>query len=515
MTLDTRAPRHAALPLALTAVALAGLAREAPASPQDLNPAIMSVAEGSDPRGLVANEEGAFDGVTLFSPLNSLDTYLIDMDGEVVHHWRTDSATSSGLYLMDDGTLLRCGREDTEPKFNGGGIAGRIQRLAPDGSIVWSHQLASEDRWQHHDVEPLPNGNLLAISWERIPAERAVALGRHPDHVGTAGLWTDSVQELRPLEGGGAEVVWEWHARDHLVQDLDPKLPGHGSIAEHPGRLDINFDHRDAAPMTAEELAKQAELEEELRALGYVGGEADEEEEEVDRSPYDRSGDWLHTNAVSYLPQHDLIVLSSPELCELLVIDHSTTTAEAAGSTGGRFGKGGEILWRWGNPRNYGHGTDEDKALFYQHDPTWVVGALGDLGLLVFNNGRGRPDGDYSSVEELILPFDPEQGFTREQGQPFGPEGPDWIHAPGNEAFFSAFISGAQRLPNGNTLICSGAPGRIFEVTLAGEVVWDFKNPYGGEIDPPEHAGRAPSKALFRATRLPRDHPGVIALLEE
>jgi hypothetical protein len=339
-----------------------------------------------------------------------------------------------------------------------------------------------------------------------------VALGAVIKHSRDWNLARESA--LSPLEGGGAEVVWEWHTRDHLVQDLDPKLPGHGSIADHPGRLDVNFDHRDAAPMTAEELAEQAELEEELRALGYVGG-AEDDEEQVDRSPYDRSGDWLHTNAVAYLPEHDLIVLSSPELCELLVIDHSTTTAEAAGSTGGRFGKGGEILWRWGNPRNYGHGTDEDKALYYQHDPTWVVGALGDVGLLVFNNGRGRPDGDYSSVEELILPFDPEHGFAREAGQPFGPEAPDWLYAPGNEAFFSAFISGSQRLPSGNTLICSGAPGRIFEVTPAGDVVWDFKNPYGGEIDPPEHAGRAPSKALFRATRLPRDHPGVAALLAE
>ena len=484
------------------------------AAPQDVNPAIMSVDEGSDPRGLVAHEAGAFEGVTLLSPLNSRDTYMIDMRGEVLHQWGTDSSTASGLYLMDDGTLLVCERVDEDPKFRGGGIGGLIKRLAPDGSVLWSHRIASDERWQHHDIEPLPNGNLLAISWERIPADGAIALGRDPAHVGEAGLWTDSVQELRPTPDG-AEVVWEWHARDHLVQDFDESLPNYGSVPDHPGRIDVNYDHRDRPPMTQEELEAQRAIEEELRALGYVGGEEDQDEEDADRSEYDRSGDWLHTNAVSYLPKHDLIVLSSPELCELLVIDHSTTTAEAAGSEGGRFGRGGEILWRWGNPKTYGRGTDEDKRLFYQHDPTWVVGALGDLGLLVFNNGRGREDGDYSSVEELILPFHPERGFELEEGQPYGPDEPDWIYAPGKREFYSAFISGAQRLPNGNTLVCSGAPGRVFEITDRGDVVWDFKNPWGGEIAPPEHAGRAPAKALFRATRLPRDHPGVLALLAE
>ena len=80
--------------------------------------------------------------------------------------------------------------------------------------------------------------------------------------------------------------------------------------------------------------------------------------------------------------------------------------------------------------------------------------------------------------------------------------------------FYSAFISGAQRLPNGNTLICSGAAGRLFEVTREGRIVWDYRNPLGGDVDPPDHAGKAPPLALFRGARYAKDHPGVRALLE-
>jgi hypothetical protein len=216
----------------------------------------------------------------------------------------------------------------------------------------------------------------------------------------------------------------------------------------------------------------------------------------------------LHTNAVAYHPGLDLILLSSPELSEIFVIDHSTTSAEAATSSGGRYGRGGELLWRWGNPRMHGVGDESDRRLFYQHDPTWL-GTADDLRVLVFDNGGGRPDGSgWSEVLELRLPFDAERGFTRA----FGDAEPVWSYSD-PERFFSAFVSGAQRLPNGNTLICSGAGGRIFEVTRAGEIVWDYANPFGGDVTPPEHAGKAPPLALFRATRLARDHPGVLALL--
>ena len=468
-----------------------------------------SEANASIPRGVRIHEKGAFDGYTLFAPLNGVTVYLIDMAGEVVHSWKTDSAPGGWMYLLDDGTLLRCGREDEDPQFRGGGIGGRIQKLAPDGSVLWHYQLANENRQQHHDVQPLPNGNLLVIAWERIPAGDAVGRGRDPEKVGKVGLWPDAVLEIEPTLPKGGEIVWEWHAWDHLVQDTDPKQPNYGSIPDHPELIDINADHRDQPPMTEEKRREMEKMQKQMAALGYAGGKKEETAPDGKaKKRGDVTGDWLHTNSIAYCDEFDLIVLSTPKLNELWVIDHSTTTEEAASHRGGRFDKGGDLLWRWGNPRTYGAGEDADQRLFFQHDPTWLVGKTGELRVLVFNNGRGREDGDYSSVDELVLPFDPARGFAREPGQPFGPAEPAWTYSD-REHFYSGFISGAQRLPNGNTLICSGAGGRLFEATRDGRIVWDYRNPFGGEIKPPEHAGNAPPLALFRGTRLSRDHSGV------
>ncbi len=278
--------------------------------------------------------------------------------------------------------------------------------------------------------------------------------------------------------------------------------------------ININADHRDQTALTDAERKKQAAIEAQMRALGYAGGDEEEEDDEdaADDGASDKGADWLHTNGIDYHPGYDLIVINTPELNELWVIDHSTSTRQAASHRGGRWGKGGDLLFRWGNPRNYGAGKDSDRRLFYEHDPKWIFdGPERGLRLTIFNNGGGRPGGDFSSVDELLLPFDPEQGFVREPGEPFGPNEPVWSYSDqGN--FYSSFISGAHRLPNGNTFICSGAPGRMLEVTPAGEIVWDYLNPYGGETQPGENAPSVPRTALFRATRIAPDHPGLRAL---
>lgn len=457
-------------------------------------------------RGLALNEEGAFQGYTLFAPLLSKTTYLIDMEGNPVHTWEAENAPAGGVYLLEDGTLLRMLREPAAKRFHGGGIGGRVQRLAWDGSVVWELALSDEYLHLHHDLEPLPNGNFLAIAWDYRPSEAAIEGGRDPAVLGEEGFWPDAVLEIKPEGSQGGEVVWRWHSWDHLIQDFDPEKQNYGSIPDHPERIDINADHRDEPPMTAEARAEQEELERQMRALGYTGGEDDGEEE----PPGVRGGDWLHTNSVAYLPGYDLIALSTPHLGEIWVIDHSTTIDEASWSAGGRWGRGGDLLWRWGNPKTYGAGGSNDKQLFYQHDPTWLEGKRPtELRLLVFNNGGGRPGGaSYSSVEELVLPFEPDSGFEYTRGEPFGPPEPAWSFSD-PESFYAPFISGAQRLPNGNTLVCVGPEGRFFEVTPEGEKVWEFLNPYGGDVPNEPQGGNAPPLAVFRATRLAPDHPGL------
>ncbi|MBK7642532.1 MAG: aryl-sulfate sulfotransferase [Planctomycetes bacterium] len=214
-------------------------------------------------------------------------------------------------------------------------------------------------------------------------------------------------------------------------------------------------------------------------------------------------------NAVDYLPGEDLIVLSSPHMNEVFVIDHSTSTAEAASTQGGKRQQGGALLYRYGNPRNYGLGAATDRKLFYQHNVQWLPGATkGELHLLVYNNGAERPGNEYSSVDEIALPFDSRAGFQREAGKAFGPAQLVWSYSE-PEKFFSPFISGAQRLPNGDTLVCEGVKGRAFEVNREGKIVWDFWSPLGGDIEPSKTGGHAPANALFRATWVPKDFAGL------
>ncbi len=464
-----------------------------------------SGAEPERPSGLTLCADGAYDGYTLMSPCASRTAFLLNLKGEIVHRWEADCPTSGSMILLKNGNLLRLGPRERSPRFHGPGVGGgRLEEIDWDGNVVWRYLLPGMERWLHHDVEALPNGNLLLITWQHLEPKEALALGRDSEQVSARGFWVDSVLEIKKVLPASAEIVWQWSARDHLVQDRNPLLANFGSVPDLPGRIDINADHRDRPPLTLEEQREREKIERKMRALGYSGDEGDEGAK--DDSKAEPNPDWLHTNAVAYNAEYDLIVLSTPHLNELWVIDHSTTTKEAASSSGGRWGHGGDLLWRWGNPRTYGAGQDSDQVLFYQHDPTWLVGDTpGELRLLVFNNGRGRRGDDYSSIDELILPFDPELGFLRQPGQAYGPKAPSWTYsAP--DSFYSEFISGAERLPNGNTLVCSGVPGRIFEVTTEGRIVWEYWNSYRGErIGGPSQV----RTAVFRANRISKDHPGL------
>ncbi len=482
--------------------------------------------------GLISNEEGAYAGYTLFTPLQSTSTYLIDMEGEVVHEWKSEYTPGHAVYLLPTGNLLRAGRDPENRIFHAGGEGGLIQEIAWDGEIVWEYAYSSDEHLQHHDLEPLPNGNVLLVAWERKTPEEAIAAGRDPEMLEAGEMWVDHIVEIQPVRPDGGKIVWEWHAWDHLIQDRDREKAGYGVVADHPELIDVNADRKRRRP-SDEELD---DLQERLRKLGYVGNDPEDD----DRGPGGRMrADWTHVNSVDYNPALDQILLSVHSFSEIWVIDHGTTTEEAAGHEGGRWGKGGDLLYRWGNPQSWGAGTPLDRSLYAQHDARWIRGGDGSWSILVFNNGMNRPDGNYSSVDQLRLPFDEELGYRREEEGGFGPEGFLWSYtAPRKGLFYSSHISGAQRLPNGNTLVCSGEQGRFFEVTPAGETVWEYVNPFraagrrgsgdrarpegpGGPPDRGSRGGRrgprgpggGPSGGVFRATRLSGSHPGLAKLV--
>lgn len=348
----------------------------------------------------VNNAAEAFGGYTLFAPSASTTTYLIDQQGREVNRWTSGLAPMTAE-LLPDGSLIRAGRvpsQDGPAKAWAPGVSGRIEKFDWDGNLTWSYTLATQDAHLHHDFEVMPNGNVLMIAWERKTYAEAVQAGRRPDDVpvapGTGGvreLWPDMLIEVRPNQPAagqtyaeGGEVVWKWHLWDHMVQDIDPTKDNYGNVAANPQLVDINYY---------------------LKGDGMGGVPAD----------------WTHFNSVDYNPELDQIVVSPREFGELWIIDRSTTIAEAASRTGGRSGRGGSLLYRWGNPAAYKSGTAADQRLFYQHDPQWIRPGLPGAGnMLVFNNGwNPNPNlPSFSTVEEITLPATAQQWYVSDSQSP-------------------------------------------------------------------------------------------------
>ncbi|MCZ6498284.1 MAG: aryl-sulfate sulfotransferase [Gammaproteobacteria bacterium] len=448
-------------------------------------------------RGLLEKTEAATSGYVLFNPLKSATAYMIDKDGQVVHTWRSELGVGGGVYLRDNGNLFRPARNAAAPTFAGGGQGGWFQEYTWDGEVVWEYRFGSEDFLPHHDVAFLPNGNFLAIAWETRTVKEAVALGRDPEAIPEAGLWPDWIFEMKPVGSNDAEIVWEWHLWDHVVQDFDETKDNYGAVADHPELLDINAGHL-PEPITQEEVERR-------KAADLLS---------TNKSAQNWGADMYHMNGINYNAELDQIAFSVLGISEVFIIDHSTTIEEAAGHTGGRWGKGGDILYRWGNPANYGRGDESDQRLGEQHDVQWIPpGRPGAGNLTVFNNQAPGVGPAKSAVFELQTPLT-DTGYVLSGSSPYGPEEPVWHFMAENPMeFFSPFISGANRMPNGNTMIAEGASGRFLEVDPNGNVVWSYMTPYAGYLKNPDGTSPQPVGPLvyatFRATHIPIDHPGL------
>lgn len=424
--------------------------------------------------GLIENTPQSYNGYTLFAPISSNSVYLIDNCGREVNTWFTGSRPGLSTYLLEDGRLLHTGRENS-PYFNfgsGGGNGGLIEIYTWDGQLEWSYLFSNERYYQHHDVAYMPNGNILVLAWEHFTALQADSLG--VDTTALPGeLWATMVAEIVPIGSDSMNIVWEWHLADHLIQDVDSSRLNYGTVSDHPELVDPNYALR----------------------------------------PLNPNPDLMHANSIYYNEVLDQIIISLRNTSEFWIIDHSTTTAEASMNTGGGVGRGGDLLYRWGNPEAYGRGTDVDQQLFVQHDAHWIEAGLSDAGkIMIYNNGTDRPEGDYSSVVVIDPPVQPDGSYTWPQTGAFAPADPYWEYMSVDTFdFYSQNISGAQRLPNGNTLICEGAAGHLFEVDSLGNEVWDYINPIQ-LIGPATQGGTAITNTVFRAYRYGTDYAGLAGL---
>jgi len=394
------------------------------------------------------------NGYILFTPMICKTTYLIDMCGRQVHSWKSNYNPGFSVYLLPNGNLLRTGiAQDTF--FNQGGKGGIIEILDWNGNAVWTYLLSNDSLAQHHDIYPMENGNILVISWHGIPENEALAKGRSKGSIGGSKLWSESIIEIKPVGKNSAQVVWRWNLWDHLIQDESISKPDYDTISNHPELMNINF-----APL--------------------------------------QQPDWIHFNSIDYNKELDQILLSCHNTSEIWIIDHGTTTAEAASHYGGRSNKGGDLLYRWGNPIAYGKGSKSNQKLYYQHNANWIPKGYKDGGdIMIFNNGLSRVPA-YSSVD-IIKPAIISPGNYL-PNIPYGPIGQKWIYKDSvPESFFSPVFAGANRLRNGNTLVCSGFPGKLFEIDNNRKVVWEYINPVAGG-DKIMTDGETGANSLFRCT---------------
>ncbi len=170
--------------------------------------------------GILRNEIAAYNAYTLFSPLNSTETYLINNCGEVVHQWTSTFFPGASVYLLENGNLLRTGRiANDDIQF--GGVGGKIELFDWDNNLIWEYTYSSPTVSQHHDIFPLPNGNILMLAVSTMTQSEAIAAGRDPSLITEGKVYNEQILELEPVGTNQANVVWEWNIKDHLIQDFD------------------------------------------------------------------------------------------------------------------------------------------------------------------------------------------------------------------------------------------------------------------------------------------------------
>ena len=342
-------------------------------------------------------------------------SYLLNKQGQRLYQWDFDTNLGNDLEILPDGRLIGMFKV-FGPEIDFGGGGGTIKILNSNSGVDWQYTYHSEDYISHHDVEMLPNGNVLFISWERVSESVAQENGANV----TNDIFPESLIEIDPSSN---QIVWRWNSFDHIVQDFDNTKPNFGSINDNPSRIDINYN---------------SDI---------------------------NNGDIMHANGIDFDEEKDVIYLSVNFYSEIWVIDHSTTTTEAATNTGGNYNKGGDLLYRFGNPEAY---DNIGNRLFYNnHFPNLIEKQVpGKDNMLVFvNKDNGL---EQSAVYELDLPdtFNLLSNTNNE---------PNVVWEFTDPTMYSRIISGAVRLKNGNTLICEGGYG-FWEITQDGLIAWKYNS---------------------------------------
>lgn len=412
---------------------------------------------GQNTIGLLLNSEKSSDGYTLYSPVQYTDTYLIDNCGQLINQWSSEFRAGLAAYLLPEGKLLRAGRV-VNNLFSASGTGGVVQIFNWDGSLEWEAILNDARFGAHHDIHPTSYGTILLSRWERFTNKDLIQAGKDPNFVPSS-LWLPSVVEILPTTMGEFDIVWEWHLFDHLVQTIDPTKDNFGLLQENVRKVNVNFDN----------ITER---------------------------------DWGHCNSIYLNEERDELIISSRNLDEVWVIDHSTTTAEAASDEGGDKGLGGQLLYRFGNDRVYIENAFS-QVFDGQHNAKFITSPEGELTIQVFNNNLQI--GNSSQIVEVKPLLDSTGNYALQNGRFNVSETPYILPSTDSLNFSSRIMSSVQNLPNGNILINSGSESKFFELTPEGELVWEYVGPVS--LFGPNEQGSLITGSTFVLTRYALDDP--------
>ena len=351
------------------------------------------------------------DGIVLLPDYQYDIAVLVDIDNEIINQWEIPELLKA--YLTSDSLLYSFSRLDNNDFL--------IQLIDWDGNNLWTYLLENDVCRLHHEQEILPNGNILCLCRETITSQQNIFFEGDLD--------IDKIIEIEPIGNNEANIIWEWHFYDHLVQDINVDSPEYGNVSLNSQLLNINA--------------------------------------------HNNYNDFTHINCIDFNPDLNQIIMSSRSLSEIYIIDHSTTTEEASGHLGGVYNMGGDILYRWGNPYIYNRGDISDQKLFAPHGVNWIKNSFpGEGNILLFNN-------EHSESQSAVIEFEPpvlDSGlYPLINDEPFGPTDFIWFY---QSDFFAGSHSGAFRLPNGNTFITSFGDNRIFEIDYEGMIQWEYSGSF-------------------------------------
>ena len=419
-------------------------------------------------------------GYTLIFPERQSDIFLLNKCGEIINHWEDDPSARPGAvaYLLENGNILRSKWLADNPSSvtTSGGTGGIIELVSWDNEVLWTYNIADSTQIQHHDIHFTSHGTVMMIVWQKRELDEIVANGFDTLSHNQRSILTDYILEIDPMTDS---IVWEWHAWDHLIQDYDSTKANFGIVADHPERININYHE-------------------------YTFGKTD----------------WLHSNSIDYNPILDQVMISSKHFNEFWIIDRSTTLAEAGGTSGGNSNQGGDLLFRWGNPKAYQAGETSDRQLFSQHDVQWIdendinpdYDFFGKIALYNNHIATGLSLGQILESEFDTTTF----SYLKSNGT-FLPDNfsAEFSH-PDTTRNYSTAASSIQIIGDGSVIMCAGRQGRTFELTPDGQVAWEYITPLKLGNPIPQGTNLALSENFtFQSQRYLESYPAFVGKILE